>query len=108
MAAQWLYSFFRRASLGLTRVAITRPLAILMLIVGLVLMGSVAYTKMRQDRFPAISFPFVSVSIQYPGAAPTDVEDLVTKPVENAVAGVSGVFTISSTSREGQANINIQ
>ena len=56
--------------MGLTRLAIQRPLAILMLILGLVLMGGVAYTKLRQDRFPAISFPFVSVSIQYPGAAP--------------------------------------
>ena len=49
--------------MGLTRVAINRPLAILMLIVGLVLMGSVAYTKMRQDRFPAVSFPFVNISV---------------------------------------------
>jgi HAE1 family hydrophobic/amphiphilic exporter-1 len=94
--------------LGLTRLAVNRPLAILMLILGLVLMGGVAYTKLRQDRFPAISFPFVGVSIQYPGAAPADVEDLITKEVENAVAGVPGVFTVSSTSREGQANINIQ
>ena len=94
--------------MGLTRVAINRPLAILMLIAVLVLLGSVSYTKMRQDRFPAISFPFVSVSISYPGASPSDVEELVAKVVEDAVAGVSGVQTISSTSREGSAQVSIQ
>ena len=94
--------------MGLTRVAITRPLAILMLIVALVLLGLKAYTLMRQDRLPTISFPFVNVTITYQGAAPEDVQDLVTKPAEDAIAGVSGVFSINSTSREGQASINVQ
>jgi HAE1 family hydrophobic/amphiphilic exporter-1 len=94
--------------MGLTRAAINRPLAILMLIIGLVLMGGVAYGKMRQDRFPAVSFPFVSVNVSYPGAAPLDVEDLVTKEVEDAVAGIAGVNTINSTSREGSSSVNIQ
>ena len=85
-----------------------RPLAILMLIVGLVLMGAVSYTRMKVDRFPAISFPAVFVSIPYPGAAPTDVEELVAKPVENAVAGLAGIETITSTSNEGSASLNIQ
>jgi hydrophobic/amphiphilic exporter-1 (mainly G- bacteria), HAE1 family len=94
--------------MGLTRAAINRPLAILMLILGLVLMGGVAYTKMRQDRFPAISFPFVSVNVTLTGASPSDVEDLLAKPLEDAVAGVAGVQQISSTSREGSASVNIQ
>src|SRR3954466_2865924 len=92
----------------LTRLAIVRPLAILMLILGIVLMGAVSYTRMRVDRFPAISFPAVFVSIPYPGASPSDVEDLVVKPAENAVAGLAGVNTISSTSSEGSGSVNIQ
>ena len=94
--------------MGLTRAAINRPLAILMLILGLVLMGGLAYTQMRQDRFPAISAPFVSVNVSLTGASPSDVEDLLTKPLEDAVAGVAGIQQISSTSREGSASINIQ
>lgn len=94
--------------MGLTRAAIVRPLAILMLILGLVLMGAYAYPRLRQDRFPAISFPAVFVSVQYPGASPTDVEELVTKEIEDVVAGVSGVETINSTSREGQSSVNIR
>ena len=94
--------------MALTRLAIVRPLAILMLILGIVLMGAVSYTRMRVDRFPAISFPAVFVSIPYPGASPSDVEDLVVKPAENAVAGLAGVNTISSTSSEGSGSVNIQ
>jgi len=94
--------------MGLTRLAITRPLAILMLIVGMVLMGSVAYSRMKIDRFPAISFPAVFVSIPYPGAAPTDVEELVARPIENAISGLPGIETITSTSSEGSVNFNIR
>jgi HAE1 family hydrophobic/amphiphilic exporter-1 len=94
--------------MALTRLAIVRPLAVLMLILGIVLMGAVSYTRMRVDRFPAISFPAVFVSIPYPGASPSDVEDLVIKPAENAVAGLAGVNTISSTSSEGSGSVNIQ
>ena len=49
--------------MALTRLAITRPLAILMLILSIVLMGAVSYTRMKVDRFPAINFPAVFVSI---------------------------------------------
>ncbi len=94
--------------MGLTRLAINRPLAILMLIVSLVLMGGVSFTKMKIDRFPAISFPAVFVSIPYPGAAPTDVEDLVAKPVENSVSGLPGIDTITSTSSEGFVSLAIR
>jgi HAE1 family hydrophobic/amphiphilic exporter-1 len=94
--------------MALTRLAITRPLAILMLILSIVLMGAVSYTRMKVDRFPAINFPAVFVSIPYPGASPSDVEDLVAKPSENAIAGLAGISSISSTSSEGFASINIQ
>jgi len=95
-------------SMALTRLAISRPLAILMLIIGLVLMGVVSYTRMKVDRFPAISFPAVFVSIQYAGAAPTDMEELIAKPVENAVSGLPGIDTITSTSSEGSVSLNVR
>src|SRR3954453_23273448 len=94
--------------MALTRLAITRPLAILMLIVSLVLMGAVSFTRMKVDRFRNISFPAVFVSIGYTGAAPSDMEELVTKPVENALSGLPGIDTISSTSAEGISRINVR
>jgi HAE1 family hydrophobic/amphiphilic exporter-1 len=94
--------------MGLTRLAINRPLAILMLIVSLVLMGAVSYTRMKIDRFPAISFPAVFVSVQYAGASPTDVEELLAKPIENAVSGLPGIDSMTSTSSEGSLSLNVR
>ncbi len=76
--------------MGLTRLAITRPLAILMLIVGMILMGAVSFTRMKVDRFPAISFPAVFVSISYPGAAPTDMEELIALDPVHDVSAAEG------------------
>ncbi|MFN8524507.1 MAG: efflux RND transporter permease subunit [Chloroflexota bacterium] len=94
--------------MGLTRLAVTRPLAILMLILAIVLMGAVSYTKLKVDRFPNISFPAVFVSLPYAGAAPSDIEELMAKPVENAIAGLAGIDSITSTSSEGFLSVNIR
>ncbi len=92
----------------LTRLAVVRPLTVLMGLLGLVIMGAVAYTFLKVDRLPPISIPFVSVSVSYPGATAQDVEQLITQPIENAVAGMAGVASISSTSSEGSSNVNVQ
>lgn len=92
----------------LTRLAVVRPLTVLMGLLGLVIMGGVAYTFLKIDRLPPISIPFVSVSMAYTGATAQDVELLITEPIENAVSGMSGVYSISSTSSEGNSNVNVQ
>src|SRR5581483_11097384 len=85
-----------------------RPLTVLMGIVGLVIMGAVAHSYLKVDRLPPVNFPFVSVSVSYPQASAQDVEQLVTIPIEDAVAGMEGVQRITSTSSEGSSNVNIQ
>ncbi|MDQ3700646.1 MAG: efflux RND transporter permease subunit, partial [Chloroflexota bacterium] len=60
------------------------------------------------DLFPAVNFPVVLVSIPYPGAGPEVVETLVTKPVEDAVAGLANLDKITSFSSEGLSNVTIQ
>ena len=94
--------------MGLTRVALLRPVAITMMFLALAAMGIVAYTRLPVERFPTISFPAVSISVGYPGAAPEDVEALVTEPVENAVVGINGIDTITSTSNEGNSRVSIR
>jgi HAE1 family hydrophobic/amphiphilic exporter-1 len=94
--------------MGLTRVALLRPVAITMLFLALAAMGVVAYTRLPVQRFPTVSFPVVTVSTGYPGAPPEDVEALVTKPIEDAVVGVNGIDTISSSSNQGQSRVQIK
>ena len=91
-----------------TRLAIERPLTVLMALLGIVLMGAVSYSHLRVDRLPPITIPFLGVNVAYPQASAQDVEQLVTQPIENAVSGMAGVESISSTSSEGRASVTIQ
>src|SRR5438132_2845473 len=94
--------------MSLTKLAVVRPLTVLMGLLGLVIMGGVSYTFLKIDRLPPISIPFVSVSMSYSGATAQDVEQLISIPIENAVSGMSGVNSITSSSREGSGSVNVQ
>lgn len=93
--------------MGLTRLSINRPLTMLMIILGLVVLGYRAFTFMPLDRFPKVDFPFVTVVTVFPGASPEDVEDLVIKPIEDAVAGIAGIDQLISRSTEGLGTVTI-
>ncbi|HLQ31474.1 MAG TPA: efflux RND transporter permease subunit [Chloroflexota bacterium] len=94
--------------MGLTRLALIRPVAISMLFFALAAMGIVAYTRLPVERFPPISIPFVNVFVSYPGAAPEDVEALVTTVIENAVIGINGIDVLTSDSNFGSSRVGIR
>ena len=93
--------------MGLTRFAIHRPLAMLMFILGLVIMGGVSFSLLKVDRMPNVPIPFVNVNVSYPGATPEDVEDLIVKPLEQTVSGISGIDTIESDASQGRGSVRI-
>ncbi|RME74995.1 MAG: efflux RND transporter permease subunit [Chloroflexi bacterium] len=86
--------------MGLTRLSINRPLTVLMMILGLVVMGLLGYTRMQVDRMPRADIPYVTVLTVYPGASPDDVAEEVLQKIEDAVAGVSGIKEITSQANE--------
>jgi HAE1 family hydrophobic/amphiphilic exporter-1 len=79
-----------------------------MFILSFVVLGLVSMTRLGIDLFPAVDFPFVNISTVYPGASPEEVETLVTKPIEDAVAGIEGVKRVESTSSEGFSRVGIE
>jgi hydrophobic/amphiphilic exporter-1 (mainly G- bacteria), HAE1 family len=93
--------------MSLTRTAIRRPLTTAMFFLALILLGQQAYTRMRVDRFPDVTFPVVFAQIDWPGASPENIEQAIIKPAENAVAGVSGVQRIDSAAQQGSARITV-
>ncbi len=93
---------------GITRLAIQRPLLMLMAITAVMILGLIGYRRMGVDLFPAVNFPVVLVSVPYPGAGPEVVETLVTKPVEDAVAGLADLDRITSFSSEGLSTVTVQ
>src|SRR5438046_4272894 len=93
--------------MGLTSIAIRRPLLMLMVIGALLVVGLVSWTKLGVDLLPALDFPIVVVSTAYPGASPDAVDTLVTKPIEDAVATINDIDYIQSSSVEGSSSVII-
>ncbi|WP_245414910.1 efflux RND transporter permease subunit [Aureimonas flava] len=83
--------------------AIRNPVPPILLFVVLVALGIVSFLTLPITRFPNIDVPVVSVTIQEQGSAPSEMETQITKRVEDAVAGVSGIKHITSTITDGQS-----
>ncbi len=94
--------------MGLTRIAIHRPIAILMLVAAFLTIGLIGYFQLPAELNPDIEFPTISISTQYAGTDPQEMETLITKPIEDSIAGVSGIEEIDSTSEQGQSLVRIQ
>ncbi len=94
--------------MNLSKFSVKRPVTTFMIILIIILLGFVSFTNIQTDLFPSINLPIAAVSIRYPGASPEEVENIVTKNVENALVTVSNVEEISSTSSEGSALLIIE
>ena len=66
--------------MGLTKLSINRPLTMLMIILGLVVMGFMGYTRLQVDRMPKTDIPFVTVVVIYPGASPDEASEYPLTP----------------------------
>jgi HAE1 family hydrophobic/amphiphilic exporter-1 len=88
--------------------AIRRPVSVLMVTLGLILFGLVAASRLSVDLLPDISHPSLTVRTDLPDAAPADVEQFVTRPVEEAVGVVPGLARMHSVSRPGQSEVTLE
>jgi HAE1 family hydrophobic/amphiphilic exporter-1 len=89
-------------------ISIRRPVFATMVIVSFMVLGVVSMTRLGIDLFPDVNFPFVNITVVYPGASPEEVETLVTRPIEDAVAGINGVKRVVSTSTESRAMVGLE
>jgi multidrug efflux pump len=72
------------------------------------IMGIVTYNNLPKENFPEVVFPQIYVATPYPGAAPSDIENLITKHIEKQVKSISGVKKISSNSIQNFSNVIIE
>jgi len=91
-----------------TEVALRRPVTTVVIFVALALVGLLASKLLPLEKFPDIEFPGIFVQIPYDGSTPEEVERLITRPVEEALATLSGVERMFSSSNENQAQIFLQ
>ena len=82
---------------------IRNPVGPIVLFVGLMLAGLVAFSRMQVNNAPDIDFPAAIVTVVQPGAAPNEMETQVTQRIESAVRGITGVDEINSTVTEGNS-----
>ena len=85
----------------ISELSVKRPVSILMVMLIIVVIGIVAFSKLTIDLMPKIDYPVITVITNYEGVAPEEIEELVSKPIEETVSTVSGVKKMSSTSQEG-------
>ena len=88
--------------------AIRRPIITVVSMIALVVFGLFALAQLDTDEFPEIDPPIVSINIPYPGASPDQVEREIVEPIEEAIAGLSGVDRITSSSLDSFATILVE
>ncbi|HTA93051.1 MAG TPA: efflux RND transporter permease subunit [Polyangiaceae bacterium] len=91
--------------MNISAIAIRRPVFTVMVTVAMLVLGFVGFTRLGTDLFPDVTFPAVAVTVPYPGASPAEVENLVTKPLEDAVVSLNGIDRVRTFSREGTAQM---
>ena len=91
-----------------TRIALERPITTVVVFVALALVGLIASRLLPLEKFPDIEFPGIFIQIPYDGSTPEEVERLITRPVEEALATLSGVETMQSSSTDNLSQIFLQ
>ncbi|MBC7804904.1 MAG: efflux RND transporter permease subunit [Akkermansiaceae bacterium] len=94
--------------MNIAQISVTRPVAVTMRILALVLLGAVCFLRLPVDLLPNVTLPTVSISTTWPNVAPEEIETQVTRPIERAVSSVPGLYEVSSTSDEGTSNVRVQ
>ena len=92
----------------LTGLAIKRPTLVVVLFSILGILGFFSYLQLQYELLPRMSTPYVTVTTVYAGAAPSEIESAVTRPVEDAVSAIEKISAINSSSREGVSVVAIE
>jgi HAE1 family hydrophobic/amphiphilic exporter-1 len=94
--------------MNIPRLAIDRPIFVTMITVFLLVMGLLGFSKLPLDLYPSLTYPVLAVRAELKGAAPEEMEQLVSRPLEDALSTVADVNSIRSVSREGSAFVILE
>ncbi|GIV07081.1 MAG: multidrug ABC transporter [Fimbriimonadales bacterium] len=92
----------------MTRLALNRPVTIMVFFVAIIVLGYYSLNRIPVELQPKVDFPVMTIVTVYPGASPDEVETLISKPLEDAVAGVEGLRQITSTSQFGVSQVALE
>ncbi len=92
----------------LSKLSVKKPYTVVVGIVLIIVLGVVSFTKMTVDLLPSMNLPYAIVMTTYPGASPEQIEEVVTKPVEQTMATVSNIKNIMSMSSENASTVMLE
>lgn len=93
--------------MSIPRTAIERPVTMFMISAVIVLLGAISLIRLPVDLLPDLSFPSLTVRVQYAGVGPREIEETITRPIEQTVAAVAGLDQLNSTSSEGSSTVRL-
>ncbi|MES1147206.1 MAG: efflux RND transporter permease subunit [bacterium] len=94
--------------MNIGKFSVTRPVAVVMRIAALVLLGTICFLRLPIDLLPRVAIPTVNVNVSWPNTSPENMESQIARPIEQAVGTVKGMSLVSSTSSLGNASVRIQ
>ena len=94
--------------MSIAQFAVNRPVAVVMRIAALVLLGAVCLTRLPVDLLPKVSIPTVAVITTWPNVAPEQMEAQITRPIEEAVSAATNLYQVNSSTTEGTSSVRIQ
>jgi hydrophobic/amphiphilic exporter-1 (mainly G- bacteria), HAE1 family len=91
---------------ALVRLSLRRPIAMVMVLLSMIVLGGISLSRIPLELIPSgFSAPFLSVSVSYPDATARDVEEKITRPLEQALATTPGLKRIDSISSSGSSRV---
>ena len=93
--------------MSIPRMAIQRPVTMFMISAVTILIGLISLSKLPVDLMPDTDLPAVTVRVGYQGVGPLEIEELITRPIEQAVSATSGLESLESTSSEGSSLVRL-
>ncbi len=92
----------------LVKFSIHRPVTVFMFTVAAVIFGFISYSRLKLNLLPKISYPSLTVKTEYPGTAPSEIENIISKPIEETCGVVDNVVRISSVSRAEISEVTVE
>ncbi|MGB0608370.1 MAG: efflux RND transporter permease subunit [Paracoccaceae bacterium] len=83
------------------------PVASNLVMIFVVILGAVTALGMPQKTFPDFTLDTVSISVSYPGASPTEIQESIVRPIEDQLAGIDGIDSITATINEGRGGLSV-
>jgi len=93
--------------MSIPRLAIHRPITMFMISAVILLLGTISLLRLPIDLMPDMTFPSITVRVGYAGVGPLEIEELIVRPIEQAVSAVAGLERLESTASEGSGRVTL-